>query len=321
MLKIWCNAALDDSAITVLRTGLAEHELVLSSARTGNLGATGPDEGLASADIAFGQPDPEQAIALDSLKWVHLTSAGYTRYDRDDLRSAFAMRGAVMTNSSSVYDEPCAQHLLAFMLAMSRQLPPSLIDQLGPKSWAYAANRPLTRILEGDTVLILGYGAIGRRLAELLAPFRLNIVAVRRAMRGDEIVPTYPISDVASLVGSADHIVNILPANDSTDRLIDSDFLARLKQGSRFYNVGRGSTVDQAALAAALQSGRLSGACLDVTDPEPLPSDHFLWSAPNCYITPHIAGGRQEEDLTLVRHFLANFSRFEADLGLVDRIA
>jgi phosphoglycerate dehydrogenase-like enzyme len=225
-----------------------------------------------------------------------------------------------MTNSSSVYDEPCAQHLLAFMLAIARQLPGCLADQQPARSWAYGAHRPATRILKSDTVLILGYGAIGRRLAELLSPFGVSVIGVRRVVRGDESIPTYPLTHLEALLPKADHVVNILPANPSTNGLIGPSFLGQVKPGALFYNVGRGTTVDQMALISALESGQLGGAYLDVTDPEPLPSDHPLWTCRNCYITPHIAGGRQAEDSTLVSHFLDNLRRYLATEPLTDRI-
>ena len=93
-----------------------------------------------------------------------------------------------------------------------------------------------------------------------------------------------------------------------------------MKPGAIFYNIGRGTTVDQTALLNALKSGRLSAAYLDVTDPEPLPKDHPLWSVPNCYITPHTAGGHAEEFERLATHFLNNLKRFEEGKALVDRV-
>ena len=320
-LTIWCNAEFPEAVTARLIEGTKGHRLLIDRERASNLGSGGPSAEMGEADVAFGQPNPDQVIQLQGLRWVHLTSAGYTRYDRDDLRAALLGRGARLTNSSSVFDEPCAQHLLAFMLAQARQLPASLADQLGERTWVYEDLRPKTRLLlPGQVVLLLGYGAISRRLAELLAPFRMNLVAIRRAPMGNEPIPTYSVAELETWLPKADHIVNALPASPSTTRLLDARALALVKPGAQLYNIGRGTTVDQEALVQALESGRLAGAYLDVTDPEPLPSGHPLWRAPNCCITPHIGGGHAEEYPNLVEHFLDNLRRFEAGDPLIDRV-
>jgi phosphoglycerate dehydrogenase-like enzyme len=169
-------------------------------------------------------------------------------------------------------------------------------------------------------VLILGYGAIARRLAELLKPFRLRVVAVRRDVHGDEPIELHPIDQIDQLLPDADHVANALPDNPSTRHLMNAARFGLMKAGAEFYNIGRGSTVDQEALLEALRSGRLAAASLDVTDPEPLPASHPLWSQPNCFITPHIAGGMADEASALVRHFLANLANFVADRPLLDRV-
>ena len=121
-------------------------------------------------------------------------------------------------------------------------------------------------------------------------------------------------------LGEMDHVFNILPASDATSHYFDGARLARCKRGARFYNIGRGVTVDQDALLAVLRSGQLESAYLDVTDPEPLPVDHPLWTAPNCLITPHIAGTHDNEEARLVDHFLANLAAFEAGGTMIDRV-
>ncbi|RYG23902.1 D-2-hydroxyacid dehydrogenase [bacterium] len=307
-LTIWCNLDLPEEAVAELRRGTEGHRVIL--------GSEAPDD----ADVAFGQPPPDSALALPSLRWIGVTSAGYTRYDTPGFRESLHARDAVLSNSSSVFDEPCAQHLLAMMLAFARQLPEALRDQFGERRWPADRIRSESWLLQDQTVVIVGYGAIARRFIELAAPFGLRIMALRRHVRGDELVPTYPIEELGRLLGEADHLANILPANASTDGLLDADRFAATKPGACFYNIGRGTTVDQNALIAALESGQLSAAFLDVTDPEPLPSEHPLWSAPNCFITPHSAGGHRGEWSRLVRHFLQNLRRFESGEELKDRV-
>ncbi|RYG36387.1 D-2-hydroxyacid dehydrogenase [bacterium] len=318
-LTIWCNADLGEEAEALLREGTAGHNLVMAGEATSNLSAGGHSEELETAQIAFGQPDAGQSMTQADLRWIHITSAGYTRYDTAAFKDALKGRGAALTNSSSVFDDPCAQHLLAFMLAQARQLPQSLKAQLDGHRWDYGNARSATRLLNG-TVVILGYGAIAKRLVELLAPFDVEVVGIRRTVRGDETIPTYPLDEVDTWLAKADHVVNILPASASTDGFLDADRISKIKPGAVLTNVGRGTTVDQPALIAALESGHLACAYLDVTDPEPLPAEHPLWSAPNCFITPHIAGGFLGETSVLVEHFLANLRRFEKGEALQDRI-
>src|SRR5205823_11713811 len=135
---------------------------------------------------AFGQPDPQQIAALKRIKWVHLSGAGYTRYDSSAVRAAIQLRGIIVTNSSSVYSLPCAEHLLAMMMALSRQLPQAFREQLGSRPWQTPAIRAACDVLDAQTVVIFGFGAIARRLVELLAPLHMNLIGVRREPRGDE---------------------------------------------------------------------------------------------------------------------------------------
>jgi phosphoglycerate dehydrogenase-like enzyme len=319
-LTIWCNASLSEPATAMLSTGIGSHKLLLSGQRTGNLTAAGPDPLLAHADVAFGQPDPGQVTELLNLRWVHLSSAGYTRYDRPELFAAMRGRGAALTNSSHVFDEPCAQHLLAFMLAEARQLPASLINQAGPREWSTWQIRRNCRLLLGQSAVFLGFGAIPQRLVELLAPLHMNLSAVRRHPRGDEPIPAYPFDHLPRLLPTADHVINVLPDTPATVHLIGQSHFSAMKPGAVFYNIGRGATVDQAALLAALRSGKLGAAYLDVIDPEPPARDDPIWSAPNCWITPHTAGGHQDEHERVVRHFLENLGRFESGAPLSDRV-
>jgi len=306
MATIWCTLELPEDALAELRAGTKGYDLIREPADM--------------VSIAFGQPDPERLSSLPELRWAQITSAGYTRYDTPEFRQTMSGRSVSLCNSSSVFDEPCAQHLLAMMLALARQLPRAFIDQMGVKSWPADAIRNDSRLLSDQRVLLIGYGAIARRVVELLMPFNLDVVAVRRRVRGDESVPTHSIEKLDDLLVTADHVANILPANASTDGLLDAGRFAAMKPGAVFYNIGRGTTVNQEALIEALENGHLAAAYLDVTDPEPLPSTHPLWTVPNCWITPHTAGGHGGEWTRLVRHFLGNLRRFEASEPLVDRV-
>ncbi len=319
-LTIWCNPQVSDVARELLIEGAKPHRLVFSPVATYNLAAGPPDAALLEADVAFGQPDPQTVMQAQALRWVHLTSAGYARYDTPEFRNALGARGAILTNSSQVYAEPCAEHLFAFMLAHARQLMWTYEMQLTERSWKTQPLRVASRLLTGQSMLLLGYGAIARRLVELVQPLRMKIVAVRRRPSGDEHVRTIGENAVEGALAEADHVVNTLPEGASTKDFMNAARFAAMKPRAIFYNVGRGGTVDQDALLENLRSERLGAAYLDVTVPEPLPPDHPLWTAPRCCITPHTAGGHSDEHERFVRHFLENLRRYAGGEALLDRV-
>lgn len=320
-LTVWCNRRFRPEAEQQLRDGLAGHRLVVAADATlADAVPIGQGAGLEDADVAFGQPPPDGVLAHPRVRWVHVTSAGYTRYDTPAFLEALRARGTAFSTSSGVFADPCAQHVLAMILALSRQLHASYRDQLGDHSWHYDERRYESDLLTGQTVVMLGYGAIARRLAELLAPFRCRLFALRRQAKSVPGVRIIAEEDLTAILPLADHVVDLLPDNERTRGWMNARRFACLKPGARFYNVGRGATVDQRALLEALRSGRLGAAFLDVTATEPLPPDDPLWTAPGCLITPHTAGGRRDQDEAVVRHFLDNLRAFEAGRPLADRI-
>ena len=318
---IWYNIRLPEAALQQLQAGIGRHKLVpASSLEISNLYGSGADPVMDVADIAFGQPYPDQIITSPKLRWVHLTTAGFTRYERDDLRDTLRSRGGAMTNSSQVFDEPCAQHALAMMLALARQLPFCLDNQRNERGWKFTVHRPASYLLNGQMALLVGFGAIARRLTELLAPFKMYLIGVRRNIRGDEPIQMATLEDFDELLSKADHVVNFLPLSQSTTQFFDADRIRRMKKTAVFYNIGRGATVDQVALRTALTTSEIAAAYLDVTTPEPLPPDDPLWTTPNFFITPHTAVGHINEVHRLVAHFLENLRRFEQDAPLLDRV-
>ncbi len=250
-LAIWCNAYFPEPVMATIHRSIGPHRLLLSAdIKNSNLIASGPDPLLEQAHIALGQPDPGQAARLPHLRWSHLTSAGYTRYDNAAVREGLARRGAVMTNSSSVYNEPCAQHVLAMMLSAARQLPASLAEQ-EDRAWRAAHHRVRCHLLLGQHAIIYGYGAIGSRLAELLEPLHMQVVGVRRKVKGNERIAMVATEAADQRLPTADHVINILPAAAGTQHYFDARRFDLMKRGATFYNIGRGNTVDQDALRAA----------------------------------------------------------------------
>ena len=323
-LTIWCNAKFPDDAFEILRRGLGPHRLVQAKdSSASNLAAGAADPLMEQADVAYGQPDPGQLMKLPKIRWVQLTTAGYTRYDTRDFRETMKRNGTIVCNTSSVYAEPCAQHVMSMMLAFARRLPQSMDNQRGPRGWPIAKLRGESVLLNGQTVLLVGYGAIARRLAELLAPFKMNLVGFKRTPTGDDEngVRILKIGELDEWLPRADHVLNILPASHQTEEFFDAEKFARFKRSALYYNIGRGSTNDESALEASLRAGSFAAAYIDATAVEPLPADHPLWTTPNCFITPHTAGGHSTEFVRHAETFLENLRRLEAGgEPMIDRI-
>src|SRR5215510_1349166 len=196
-LTIWCNNEFTDqqqAERAMLAEEVGPHQLLMF----------GPNDdeahkSLQNAEIAFGAPDARAVCEFANVRWVQLNSAGYTSFDHLEIRETLAKRGTIVTNSSDVYAEPCAQHLLAMITSLARGLPIALDAQRGDRSWRMSL-RPGLPLLNGQTVLILGFGAIARRLVELLRPLEMNLIAVRRKVKGDEPIHVASISEVDELL-------------------------------------------------------------------------------------------------------------------------
>jgi phosphoglycerate dehydrogenase-like enzyme len=305
----------------LLCEGTRGHQLLLPARRGAScLHKAESDPLMFTADILAGQPDPDAVAEARNLKWIQISSSSITRYDNPAFRALVTARNIAVCNSASVYSEACAEHALTFMLAQSRLLPRSLGTRVAGGTNAWDQLRRDLIPLRGQTVLIVGYGAIGQRLTEMLAPFTMQIIALRRVARGNESVPVITQDQLAGALSTADHVINILPDSEQTREFFDAARFAHMNGTGIFYNIGRGTTVDQEALLEVLRQGRIKAAWLDVTNPEPLPDNHPLFAQPNCFITPHVAGGHQEESVTFVRHFLANLNRLERGEPLLDRV-
>ena len=196
-------------------------------------------------------------------------------------------------NASGVHDAAVAEWIVAVLLSLRRRLP-DLREAQQRGEWIVNTNDatangapPIGPIdtLEGGNVVIVGFGSIGRALAARLSPFGIRVQGVARRARPDALT----LDALPDLLPSADAVVLLVPLSEATERLVDSNFLALMKPGAILINAARGRLVDTEALIQALRRGNLFAA-VDVTDPEPLPSGHPLWQAPNLMITPHVAG-------------------------------
>jgi phosphoglycerate dehydrogenase-like enzyme len=319
-LSIWTNLQFTDQAAEYLIEGTKNHQLIIVPPGDDVLQVGVADPRLKESDIAFGQPNPEDLVYSSRLRWAHISSAGYTRYDTPNIRAAFAKRQVPLTNSSGVFSEPCAQHALGWLLAEARQFYPAFQTQLTDRAWRQNEVRSRCRLLGDQTIVIVGFGSIGRRLAELLKPFSARVFGYRRNPVPDQFAEVIGPDRLDTILGEADHVVNTLPAGPESDGFFDAARFACIKSGACYYAIGRGTTTDQHALQRALSSGHLAAAYLDVMDPEPLPPDHELWRLPNCYITPHSSGGHVNESFRLTKHFVENLRRFETGTPLRDRV-
>lgn len=192
--------------------------------------------------------------------------------------------GLVFANAASVHETSTAELALALVLAAQRQLPSFVRSQD-----AHAWEPVFAESLADRKVLVLGFGGVGKAVAARLAPFETHVTAVATRARTEEGVEVHALEDLPTLLPDAEIVILTLPGGDATRHLVDAAFLAALPDGALVVNVGRGTLVDTDALVAELQAGRLRAA-LDVTEPEPLPSDHPLWSAPGTLIAPHVGG-------------------------------
>ncbi|MEU7002029.1 2-hydroxyacid dehydrogenase [Nonomuraea sp. NPDC046570] len=208
--------------------------------------------------------------------------------------------GVMLCNARGVHDAGTAEWAVGAMIAVLREFP-GFTDAQRRGEWTYRH----TGVLADSTVLIVGYGSIGGALERRLDGFEVEVVKVARTARDG----VHGMDELPALLPAADVVVLLVPATPQTSGLVDAAFLSRMKDGAVLVNAARGPVVDTDALLAELKTGRLRAA-LDVTDPEPLPEGHPLWSAPGVLITPHVAGSTPasgRRTLRLVRSQLLRY--------------
>jgi len=248
-----------------------------------------PEE-LPDTDIFVGYSlRAKQLKDAKKLKWIHSTAAGVAQLMYPELRDS----GILVTNPSGIFSVPMAEHTMGLLLALARNFPDSVRGQDHAK-WAqqdlWDKPQHLTE-LNGQLLLIVGFGSIGREIAKRAKAFDMRVWGVTRSGQGDRAFAEqiFPATQLDEVLPQADFIVIAAPETSDTNHLIGAPQFARMKIGARLINVGRGSLLDEAALLQALETGALAGAALDVMQTEPLPADSPLWKAPNLFLTPHIS--------------------------------
>jgi len=244
------------------------------------------------------------------IRWVHVLGAGIDGFP-------LAVVGdRVLTCSRGAAAPAIAEFVLAAMLAFEKQLPHVWITE-PPTRWSIASLGGL----EGRTLGIVGLGSIGTEVARRALAFDMHVVAVRRSTRPAPLPGVALTGDLGELLASSDHVVVSAPATDRTEHLIGAAALARMKPGAHLINVARGSLVDQDALVAALDHGRLARATLDVVEPEPLPTGHPLYGHDRVRLSPHVSWSSPRTLRRTMGLFVENVYRYRDGqelLGAVD---
>ncbi|MGQ0833315.1 MAG: D-2-hydroxyacid dehydrogenase [Gammaproteobacteria bacterium] len=281
------------------------------------------DEAVAragGADAVIGWCTGELLAAGPRIRWIQTLNAGV---ENCVSIPALRERNVLLTNMQRAQSPVIAEHAIALMLALSRGL--DMASSLQARGeWN---DRPFEgerlRVLRGKTLLVAGLGGIGTEVARRAHALGMRVIATRASDRSrPEFVSHVGLADeLPSLVPQADVIVDSLPLTDATRGLFDSRLFASMKRSAFFINVGRGGTVVTAALVDALRDGKIAGAGLDVTDPEPLPRDHALWRTPNVIITPHVSSSSDlgsETTWQIARENLRRYVAGERMLSVVD---
>ena len=241
-------------------------------------------EQVDQAEIILGNLPPEMIKKAKNLEWLQLNSAGYEAYAEEEI-----MGDRILTSCSGAYGQAVSEHMFAMLLAMQKKLHLYRDDQ---KSHKWGDEGQVTSISD-TTVMILGLGGIGKHFARLAHALGAYVIGIKRtyAPCPEYVDELHLQEDIKALLPKADAVVSFLPSSEETKGMFDKELFALMKPGSFFLNGGRGDTVSTEDLYQALKEGRLEGAALDVTDPEPLPPEHPLWDMPQVFITPHVSGG------------------------------
>lgn len=279
-----------------------------------------PSEHLdAEALVTWAVPATLAAIKeMPNLRWIQSLAAGTDNFISQGLPDSVQL-----TSGRGLHNFTVTEHTVSLLLALVRQLP-DLVRAQDEHRWAVEKTgaKPLhsperVSTLIDAKVLIWGFGSIGQTLAPVLTALGAKVTGVARSAGHRAGYPVIPVDQIRTQLPGTDVLIMILPATPQTEKALSAELISLLPKRSLVCNVGRGSTVDEGALVAALRERRLAGAALDVMATEPLPVDSPLWDAPNTVLTPHIAGWRAHEANTLVLNNLQAFLAGEPLTNLV----
>jgi len=261
--------------------------------------------------LPWGTPNLADVLATTGVRWVHTVGTGVDRFPLD------VIGDRLLTCSRGASAVPIAEWVLAQMLAFEKELPALWLREK-PASWNF---HPTMGGLFGKTLGLVGIGGIGQAVAARALPFGMRVRALRRRAAPSPVPGVEITTSLADLVATADHLVLATPATPDTRGIIGADALTAVKPGVHLVNVARGSLVDEAALRAALDDGRVALASLDAVDPEPLPEEHWMYAHPRVHVSAHVSWNGPGGEDVLVGKFVANLKRHLAGEpleGIVD---
>ena len=274
------------------------------------------EEQLAQATILLGWVRAADLKKAGKLKWLQTMWAGTDEYEGPGTLP----EGVILTSSSGSNSRSVAEHMLASVLALCRRLP-EYRDSQREHRWQGEGKM---RTLLDSTVLVLGAGHVGAAFGAMCRGLGSHTIGVKRHVSGpvEGFDQVCPLEELDSLLPRADVVALTLPHTPQTVGLMDARRIDLMKEDAILISAGRGSVLDQEALARAMQGGKLWGAALDVTVPEPLPADSPLWDIPNLLLTPHVAGGMRLEVTrrTCIQMAQDNLRRYLAGEPLVNRV-
>lgn len=302
-LKVVINTEVPDSVLTRARDIDSGIQLISEAALRERPSWLEEADVLYTARIA-----PERVAAARRLRWIQTLGAGVEWLLTPELQKREQL---VVTNASGIHAQPIAEHVFGFILMFSRQLHNAVRKQAAG-AWDEGLKTHVSS-LAGATLGIVGLGAIGRRIAEVGNAFGMRVIALKRTPgAAAHVERVFGPAQLVPFLKEAEYVVNALPLTAETRGFFGARELSAMRSDAVFINIGRGGTVNTDALVAALQSRSIAGAALDVTEPEPLPPGHPLWSMDNVIITPHYAGAHPGYIQRASAVFLENLARFVA---------
>jgi phosphoglycerate dehydrogenase-like enzyme len=238
-----------------------------------------------AAEVILGSAPTAMITAAKKLQWLQMGSAGSDHFQKPGMFPA----NAVLTNASGGYGLAISEHLMGMLLVIMKKFGLYMASQ---KAHVWKDEGHVYSV-HGSTVVIIGLGNLGGEFGKLAKALGATVIGVKRtaADKPDYVDELYTAEDLDKLLPRADVVCCTLPSTGETAKILSKERIAMLKENAIVLNAGRGTAIDTEALADALLAGKIFGAGLDVTDPEPLPADHRLWDCPNTFITPHISGG------------------------------